>query len=283
MRRRLLLLLAVLVAGVLQVAVTAPAQAAGSGQRAVWVWSQPKARTLVDFARQNGVQDVFVHTPPGLATSGSLGWYQELRTRTRAAGIRLHALGSATGWIDEPSAALAWQRGALATGLFDGVHLDVEPWLHAEWSTDRTGVVTRYLDLLATLAADTAVRVEADIAFWLDEVPTATGQRLDAAVLERVDAVTVMSYRDTVSGPDSITDVAADALAAGAAAGKPVRLAVETNDLGSDPVSQKQTFYGSSMAQLATAMGQVDAVLGGHPAYAGIGVHDYTGWTRLRR
>ncbi len=151
------------------------------------------------------MQDLFVSVPADLPTSGQLTWFRTLRTQTTAAGIRVHALGSETSWIDDVPAALRWQSAALGTGLFDGVHLDVEPWLHAAWGgAGQAAMLGRYLDLLDRLEAATPLRVEADIAFWLDQVTVAEG-RLDEAVLARVDAVTVMSYRTTVTGPDSIT------------------------------------------------------------------------------
>jgi hypothetical protein len=251
--------------------------------RGMWVWDRPKVTSLVAFATKNGVQDLFVSVPADLPTSGQLGWFRTLRSQTTAAGIRVHALGSETTWIDDVPAALRWESAALGTGLFDGVHLDVEPWLHGAWGTDgQVAMLGRYLDLLDRLSTASGLPVEADIAFWLDRVAVTEG-RLDEAVLARVDAVTVMSYRTTVTGPDSITGVGAAALDAAGRAGKPARLAVETNYLGSDPVSRKQTFWGSSQVQLVTALAAVDAAEAGSAAYAGIAVHDRAGWEALRR
>lgn len=247
-------------------------------KRAMWVWDKPSVTTLVDFARANGVTELFVHVP----TSLDLAWFTTLRNSTRAAGIKVQALGSETWWIDSPDAAVAWQQRAVATGLFDGVHLDIEPWLHADWDLDRPALVTRYLHLLDRMAAS-GVPVELDISFWLHEIAAPGGGRLDEAVLARVDAVTVMSYRDTATGPDSITGLGAAALGAAARAGKPARLAVETNYLGSTAVDQKQTFHGERRARMTTVMSEVDAALAGSTAYAGIAVHDRRGWAAMKR
>lgn len=265
----------------LMVAFASPVHAAATPQRAMWVWDRPPPRSLVSFASDQGVQDLFVAVPADVADSP--GWYRDLRSRTRSAGIRMHALGGDPAWIDQPGSALTWQRNVLGTGLFDGAHLDVEPWRHPAWDTDRDAVVAGYLDLLDRLGADTALPVEADVAFWLDQVATAQGGRLDEAVLARVDAITVMSYRDTATGPDSITAVGAAALDAAARAGKPARLAVETNFLGSDPVAQKQTFFGQRRTELAAVLAAVDAASAGQSAYRGVAVHDRAGWTALRR
>ena len=260
-----------------------PAGAAEPAERAMWVWDRPQVKALVSFASRNAVQDLFVSVPADLPSSGQLPWFRTLRTQASAAGIRVHALGSETTWIDDPAAALRWQSAALGTGLFDGVHLDIEPWLHPEWDgAGRTAMLGRYLDVLTAVCAATPLRCEADISFWLDTVPVAEG-RLDEAVLARVDAVTVMSYRNTATGPDSITAVGAAALDAATRAGKPCRLAVETNYLGADPVSRKQTFWGSTQGQLAAALSAVDAADAGVPSYAGVAVHDHAGWEALRR
>jgi hypothetical protein len=264
-------------------APTGPASAAPPPQRAMWVWDRPQVKTLVSFAGSKGVQDLFVAVPVDLPTSGQLSWFRTLRTQTAAAGIRVHALGSTTEWIDDVPAALRWESAALGTGLFDGVHLDVEPWLHPAWGgTGQAAMLGRYLDLLDRVEGATALPVEADIAFWLDQVTVPEG-RLDEAVLARVDAVTVMSYRNTVTGPDSITGTGAAALDAAARAGKPARLAVETHDLGADAVARKQTFYGSTQAQLTAALAAVDSAEAGSPSYAGTAVQDRAGWEALRK
>jgi hypothetical protein len=61
-----------------------------------------------------------------------------------------------------------------------------------------------------------------------------------------------------------------------------VRLAVETNNLGSDPVSAKQTFFGTTEAAVNTALDQVDAAESRVASYAGMAVHDYAGFDALR-
>ena len=181
----------------------------------------------------------------------------------------------------EVRAPLSRHRQALATGLFDGVHLDVEPWLHPSWSHDPAALLSSWVRLLEQLAGDTTRPVEADIPFWLHEHAIG-GRPADEAVMTAVDAVTVMSYRDTATGPDSVTHVAATALATAGRVGRPFRLAVETRDLGDDAGSAKQTFFGATQRRLDRALGEVDAVVAGHAAYAGIAVHDHAGWASLR-
>lgn len=279
-----------LLAGAALALGTAPAHAAKPAgassppthDRAMWVWDQPAARSLVRFAESHHVTDLFLAVPREFGSSAALPWVRSIHDAVAGKGIRLHALGGDPGWIDDPSAAVAWQDDALASGLFVGSHVDIEPWVRADWQSDNAAVVERYLATLTALAEATNLPVEADIAFWLYQVGSPAGTALDAAVLQRVDAVTILSYRNTASGPDSITGVAAETLAAARWAGKPARLAVETRYLGDDAVARKQTFYGQADTALDRAMREVDALAAGNSSYRGIGVHDYTGWDALR-
>ena len=261
--------------------ISAPAEAAPNAGRATWVWNRPAARTLVSWAAKQNLTELFVYVGPGLATSPDLKWVRSVSDQAHAAGIRVAALGGETTWIDRPQDALAWQQSALSTGLFDGVHVDIEPWTRSDWGSRREEVVAGYLDVIGRLAAATTLPLEADIAFWLHTIPTAEGTPLDEAVIGRVDAVTVMSYRNTVTGVDSITDIGAHALASAAATGVPCRLAVETNYLGDDAVSRKQTFHGLPLRALTRALAAVDAAESGASAYNGVAVHDYAGWRAL--
>jgi hypothetical protein len=191
------------------------------------------------------------------------------------------ALGGDTAWIGNPEPALAWQRAVVATGLFDGVHLDIEVWDRADWPNIPAADVAAYLALLGVLAADRRLPLEADIAFHLHLVPTATRDSLQTAVMRVVDAVTVLSYRNFVTGPDSIIDISASARAEAQRLSVPCRLAVETKYLGPDPVSRKQTFHGLGKRALNGALSRVDGILENDPTYAGMAVHDYEHWVKL--
>ncbi|MCW2867736.1 MAG: hypothetical protein JWR20_1924 [Marmoricola sp.] len=258
------------------------AAATGPGARAEWVWTHPSPRTLVDQARTEGVTELFVSVPPDLGASPDLTWVRSVSERAHAVGIRVAALGGDPGWVDDPAAGVAWARSALATGLFDGLHVDVEPWVRADWTSRRAAVVDGYLEVLRRLQEASTLPLEADVAFWLDTVATSAGGPLDDAVAGLVDALTVMSYRTTATGPDSITAVGAHALATGAAHGIPVRLAVETHDLRPDPDWRKQTFFGQRRSAMALVTAAVDRASAGSPAYRGIAVEDHAGWTAMK-
>jgi glutaredoxin len=276
-----------LVSAILSIATLAlpaatPAGSAGlppaaPGTRAMWLWGDQAASDVVTWASTHGVQEIFVHVFPAVMTNGDLPRLRDMRKRADAAKIRLTALGGDGAWTTDHTAALAWQRAVVATGVFSGLHVDVEPYLTAGWTSDLTGTATAYLSLLDKLRAGSRLPVEADVPFWYGQY-TIAGKNLATEVLRRVSAVTVMSYRDTGTGPNSILAISQDWLTRGAAYGKRVRLGAETGALADCPHC---TFAEEGATALGTELAKVDAATRKTYAYAGIAVHRYGTWRAL--
>jgi hypothetical protein len=250
-------------------------------RRATWVRGRPDPDQLVPWAVQHDVGEIFLGVGADIDISPDLPRARAVVEQAKEAGLKVSALGGDQGWIDNPADALAWSRAAIATGLFAGIHVDIDPWARSDWDRRRRSIVSAYLFLLRRLAASCPLPLEADVAHWLHEVPTATGEPLDAAVMDIVDAVTVLSFRNTATGPDSITEVGAPGLAAARSVGIPCRLAVETKDLPDDPGARRQSFFGLGAAPLSAAMETVDAMETSVASYNGIAVHDHEGWVAL--
>lgn len=274
----LLGLLLLAITGLAAPAVAAEPQAAASGARAMWVWSRAEPLSVVNWAGTNGVREIFAHVDADVLTNGDLPRLMELKVRADAAGIRLTALGGDPGWVHDPQAALTWQRNVLSTGLFAGSHVDVEPYALDEWNTDRPGTVSAFINLVGSLQADDPRPLETDVPFWYQTI-SAPGGNLADAVLGQVDAVTVMSYRDTATGPNSMVDVGTDMLARGQAVGKPVRLAAETQQLVDCPYC---TFYEEGKRSMTRTLGKVDTAVAAYSSYAGIAIHHYDSWRVLK-
>lgn len=276
------LVCAVLTATSLALPTDRPAAAAAMppaavGTRATWLWGDQPAAEVVTWAADHGLQEIFVHVRPAVLTNGDLPRLQEMRRRADLAGIRLTALGGDPSWVTDHAAALGWQRAAVATGLFSGLHVDVEPYLTPGWSTDLNGTAKAFLSMLDALRAGSRLPLEADVPFWYGQY-TVGGKNLAGEVLRRVSAITVMSYRDTGTGPNSILEVSRDWLARGAAAGKRVRLGAETGPLPDCPYC---TFAEEGATILGNELAEVDAATRAVNAFAGIAVHHYGSWRTL--
>jgi hypothetical protein len=254
--------------------------AASAGSRAMWLWTGQPPVDVVAWATGHGVSEIFASVPWNVPTSPDLGRLQELKQRTDAAGIRLTALGGDPGWALDHSSAVLWLCDVARTNLFAGVHLDVEPHVLPGWATDPAGTAAEFLDLLDLLARVGEVfdlPLEVDLPFWYGMITLPTGN-LAAEVLERVAAVTAMTYRDTATGPNSLIDVGTDLLSRGAAAGKPIRLAAETQPV---PGCAHCTFFEEGHAALGTTLAAVDTAAQSWPTFAGIANHHYASWTAL--
>lgn len=264
-----------------------PAEAA-TLPRAMWVWSFTNASATVKLAKAHGVTQLFLSVPPNVTTSPLLPGLRALSSRARAAGLRVDALGGDPAWVDDPQAVInSWLRPVLASGLFTGVHVDIEPYSAdpaARWNTDRAGVVEGYLATLDALvsAAGPGTPVEADIPFWFHQIP-ANSSTLDRQIIQRTAGVTIMAYRNNAQGGDGTIALAAPEMAAALSLGKPARIGQETNYLGPDPASVKQTFHGKTRAEMETQLALIQSTYSGDSSYAGLAIHDYTGYAAMRR
>jgi hypothetical protein len=246
--------------------------------RAMWLWGDDPAADVVSWAATQRVSEIFVHVSPSVLVNGDLARLQEMRQRADALKIKLTALGGDTSWVTDHKAALAWQRAVVRTGVFAGIHLDVEPYLSDGWTTNLAGTQRSYLALLDKMRTGSTLPLEADVPFWFGEYRVG-GKNLADEVLKRVGAVTVMSYRDTGTGPNSMLAISQDWLTRGATAGKRVRLGAETVPL---PDCTHCTFHEEGAARLRSELAKVDAATRRTPAFGGIAVHRYGTWRSLR-
>ncbi|MFM6851731.1 MAG: hypothetical protein ACKOVB_21770 [Terrabacter sp.] len=266
---------------------TVTAASSATDTRAMWVWDTSTPSATVDLAVSAGIDQLFVAVPPNLTTSSRLPAIKTLAERAKAAGIRVDALGGDPGWVDNPTWVVTyWLKPARSSGLFTGIHVDIEPYSTPAWTSDQGTVVSKYLTLLDRLKANAGTSpIEADIPFWFNTIPaTATGgatSSLDREIMKRTAGVTVMAYRNTASGPDGTLDISTAALDAGAALGKPVRLGQETTYLGDTAVDRKQTFYGWTRTNMETQLAQVNAGAAAWSSYAGLAIHSAGGYAAM--
>jgi len=245
--------------------------------RAMWVWQPAPPAALVSWAVSHAVTTIFVYVNQHAPDVASL---TELRRRCDEAGILLDALGGEPAWTTDRATALAWKQTVDRLGLFHAIHVDVEPYLLGTWNRDRSGLVEAYLRLLDAFADPAGNRpLEVDIPFWYGTVPVGARTLADE-VLDRVDAVTVMSYRDTPTGANSMVDVSRDVLSRAAKAAKPARLAAETQPLAECAYC---SFHGDTQRALAASLARADGAARRYPAFAGIAVHQYSSWAALEQ
>jgi hypothetical protein len=86
--------------------------------------------------------------------------------------------------------ALNWAFRA-TDAVFDGVHLDVEPWALPRWPQDALALMASYATLVEEMAEVAPLAV--DLAPWLVD----DHSEVVSDVARQCDSVTVLAYRDT--------------------------------------------------------------------------------------
>jgi hypothetical protein len=240
-----------------------------SSARAMWVWVQeaapPDPAALASHAAQQRVTEAFVSVPWGGPTTATHQCVAALRSK----GVRVAALGGDPSWTTG-SDALTWMQRATAAFLFDGVHLDIEPWTRRDWSGREQELLAGLERTVKDVAARTALPVEVDLSPWVAEAHPGAF----AGIVRRADAVALMAYRDRGS---DVLAISATARRLIGEARKPYRVGVDTLPA----VEPRETFADDGSAVLERELGSVAAQLAGDPRFAGVAVHDAAHWMTL--
>lgn len=256
----------------------APSAAAAPipGVDSVWVWQSRPAEDLAAQVADLAVSRVFLFVG-NADPEGDRNLRRSVRL-LHDAGVQVYALSGEPAWTFRHAAAVSWAHRALRLAPFDGLHLDVEPHALRHWKRDQQRLVADYLGLLDRLAP-LAGPLGVDVQFAYGKIVTPGGSTFADDILSRVDEVTVMSYRDTAFGNNSLTEIATDWLERATAAETDVWLAAETNAVPDCPYC---TFYEEGQATMADVLASVDAwARPQFPTYRGLAIEDLDGWLAL--
>ncbi len=261
----------------LAVLVTAAVSALGSppAPMAIWAWEGPQ-QAVLDTAIEEDFETVFLYAPPGFSTDPSYALFIADATE---AGVAVWALAGEPFWSNDSEPFEAWVDEATESGLFAGLAPDVEPWALPRWEDEdrQAEIIANYLEGLAAVSGRTHLPINAAVPFWFDGVDQLDGTTLIESVMQHVDAVTVLAYRDAAAGPDGIVDIARGELAYGAANDVAVMVAVETAEVS----PTKITFAEEGRSAMFDELEVVEEAFAGEAAFAGLAVHDHVNFTAI--
>ena len=173
---------------------------------------------------------------------------------------------------------LRYNAGSKSAERFDGVNVDIEPYLLDDWSDKKTMRATQYLDLSAEfmrlkLKTGDTLTVGPAMPFWFDGIDDIAwnGQhkRLSDHVQDIYDYVAIMDYRNFAQGSDGIISHATDELDYADRINKKVIIGAET--LQTEP--SKVTFYGMGYAAMNEQLMIAETEFSPHPSFAGFSIH----------
>lgn len=291
-------------------ATAAMAETKAHASRALWVWDsapllqEASARQrFLDFCRERGVNIAWIQvmrTLNGSRLQHEAEWRDLLREAHRA-GIKIHALDGDPAYVLRErhyvvltlvDTIIRFNREAPAGQRFDGIHLDNEPYLLAGWQLPvvRERLLGEYLELnaLAQRAVDAEGGLEygVDIPFWWQYPDDQTGAAIGDVtfngvrkaasfhILDLVDNVGIMDYRNMAGGDDGIIAHARELLEYGSGTNTTVFVGVETSPVARVELP-KLTFDGRSNAEMDDQLALVHAAFSGQKSFAGFAIHHY--------
>lgn len=174
-------------------------------------------------------------------------------------------------------------------GKFDGINVDIEPYISPDFKDADRWLQRQYLDLLQKMigrrdAAGINLPFGPAIPKWYDTSETAqsivwNGQSkwLSEHIQDISDYISIMDYRDTADGSAGIIAGAQGEIAYATTIGKPgsVVIGVETLDIANSGDPETITFWEEGRVHMEAELAKVYAAYGGSSAFGGIAVHHY--------
>ncbi|MFC4736100.1 amidase [Bacillus daqingensis] len=267
----------------------APAGAA-SAPNATWLWNpwmfvEDESGTIA-FLKEKNVERVFVQIDRSVPQAS----YRSFIRRAGTEGISVYALDGAPEWAAPKgdrhlTTMMNWlgdyQKRAGAAERFQGVHLDVEPYLLSSWNSNRAKTIADFQSLLLTAKRQSAAAglpLEADLPFWFDEISFKNKNgsgNLAEWVIQQLDGVTLMAYRDTAS---AINEIVKNEMAFAAKHKTPVTVGVETMQ---SHEGNHVTFFEEGEAYMKQQLDLVSARYAG-PYYGGTAIHHVDSWKTMK-
>ncbi|UVI32836.1 hypothetical protein [Paenibacillus spongiae] len=257
--------------------------------KATWVWDtktlmKDKSKILA-FAEEQGVNVIFLHID---RKSKDFEPYRAFVEEAHGLGIEVEALGGdptwgLTGYREEIASFIEWiedyQSAVGGRAAFDGIHVDIEPYLLKEWEQDQDDVVRQWTGnveyLVKKVKRDVSLRVSADLPFWIHKIPARQSGSVGAWMIEQLDRVVIMDYRNFAIGKNGIIDNALPMIREGTKAGKPVIIGLETAPTNE---GEHTTFFGQGTSSLHRQMRLTHIFMRWYSGYQGFSIHDYKSW-----
>lgn len=191
--------------------------------------------------------------------------------------------------VAEMEKVLDYNLSVSADARFDGVNVDIEPYILPQWKEPDSKLPVRWLAVLEQLierrdASGEPLLFGPAIPRWLDTSTCCTQvswngetKPLSDHIQDMTDYISIMDYRDTADGGAGIIAQAQHEMAYAEKIGKPrsVVVGVESKDLtgGGDP--ETVTFWEEGRAHMEAELDKVYAAFEGSPAFAGVAMHHF--------
>ncbi|WP_238357743.1 Ig-like domain-containing protein [Cohnella zeiphila] len=197
--------------------------------------------------------------------------------------------------VREIEQIINYNLAAATDEKFDGVNVDIEPYISPDFKDPSKFLQTEYLDVLQKMidrrdAAGINLPFGPAIPKWFDSSDqgadiawNGSTKWLSEHIQDITDYISIMDYRDTADGGAGIIAGAQGEIAYAERIGKPnsVVIGVETSDIADSGDPETITFQEEGRGQLETELDKVYAAFGASSAFGGIAVHHYDSYRTL--
>lgn len=195
----------------------------------VWWWDNRLDNSYLDFAKQNGVNEIYYYTSTFDEKNKN---FIKLANENN---IDVFWLTGEYTWIDnkesffdELNKYIEFQNSSKYK--FAGVHLDVEPHQNPSFEENREEILINFVNFIYnTVNLYENINFDIDIPFWLDDVITFNNETKETYkfLIDFADRTFIMSYRDNAQ---NIYNVAKEELDYANLNNKKIFLGVETGN-----------------------------------------------------
>ncbi|MCU6712225.1 fibronectin type III domain-containing protein [Paenibacillus sp. J5C_2022] len=295
--------------------------------RAMWIWEPESYKLLLNPGSRTVLEDFIEDTETFdsepvktlYLAVGSYAGYRALEEQewqlksfmrwAHARGLQVHALiagGTSPAYmgayeryhhhaVREMEQIVNYNLAAGPNERFDGINVDIEPYISPDFKDPSQFLQKEYLDGLAKMiarrdAAGIHLPFGPAIPKWYDTSAQAADimwngetKWLSQHIQDISDYISIMDYRDTADGSAGIIAGAAGEIAYASQIGKPnsVVIGVETLDIASSGDPEMISFREEGRTHMEAELDKVYAAYEADSAFGGIAVHHYDSYRLL--
>jgi len=268
--------------------------------RALWVWkidpvlNVKQRQDLFELCRRTGIAVVYLFFPE-FSEPPPADYFQALAEylkESHGLGIKVEALTGNPVWslAENHQLCLNWigffldyNKQKPAEERIDGVSLDVEPYLTAEWEKDKGRIKADYLQLLGKCrelidSYNQGFRLGIAIPFFYDKED---GGNFERSILNYVDYLALMDYYDT---PKDIIERARFHIDLAEEMKKKVVIGFETQDLVEmNQGKRRNTFIEEGWEEMERRLDIVKQEFSSKTSFEGFAIHHYDSYKLMTR
>ncbi|MNS05673.1 hypothetical protein D3C72_370790 [compost metagenome] len=245
---------------------------------------------LIDYATSQGVNVIYLQINKSLPNNV----YGQFIANASKRGIAVHALDGSPDWALEENKSKftdllnwvsAYNLQAAADQKLKGIHLRIEPYSLAQWSTDPGAVTTSWRANLQSFITASASKLPGlelgiDLPYWLKGDKLPGGDTTLQWFIKSFNHVTILDYKNGVYDQNGIIESVRPQIQLANSLNKQIVVALNTKE---DPSSADASFYGKDPQLVDDALWEVNDQFSSESSYAGSAINDVESWARLMK